>query len=557
MEIIFLPFNKKIAAERGITLQKAAFDLGIDTGAVCGGKKTCGKCKVLVSKGNDRIFSAEENRILTEEEKDMGVRLACCFYPSSDTCAIIDTGHEEDGKEKVKEERKEKAREKTKAEVKEERKRKTIEQVKKESGNDEQGKIPSADILYEGIYGVVIDIGTTNLEGVLYNRKLGIPIVTKGISNPQKMYGADVVSRITYALEESENNLKLQKAVREAIISLIEELGSQAGISLHRIDRAVLSGNTTMTNLFLGRSLKGLSRAPFQSESYKGDFLSPKEAGLNINPEGMVYVLPGISGHVGGDALACILSKEMQKESQKILLLDIGTNAELILCDGHKLIACSVAAGPAFEGGNISCGMRAEAGAIISARYYEDSLKVEFMAEKGRDSYPKGICGSGLIECIYELYKNGKIDETGRLLGRAGEENLYRIWENAGKEISITQKDIREFQLAQGAIGAGTAMLLTKAGLEPENLDKVYLAGNFGGKISIKKAIALGLLPLVPEENIEYIGNGALKGGAKVLMEEITPEETEKISQQVEHIELALEPDFGELFIKAMTFPPR
>lgn len=324
---------------------------------------------------------------------------------------------------------------------------------------------------------------------------------------------------------------------------------------MSQIDRVVLAGNTTMTNLFLGRSVMGLSRAPFQSESYSGEFLEPQTAGFHINPEGFVYVMPGISGHVGGDALACILSKDLQKETRKILLLDIGTNAELILSDGEKLIACSVAAGPAFEGGNISCGMRAEAGAIISAVYKEDSLEVKFITEGDKITSPKGICGSGLIECIYELYKNGKIDETGRLLGRGGEENLYRLWQKAGKEVSITQKDIREFQLAQGAIAAGTAMLLAKAGLQPTELDKVYLAGNFGGKLSIKKAIALGLLPPVPEDNIEYIGNGSLRGSARILLEEIMPREAEQISQRIEHIELALEPDFSELFIKAMTFP--
>ncbi|BCJ97976.1 hypothetical protein bsdcttw_10170 [Anaerocolumna chitinilytica] len=517
MEIIFLPFNKKLVTEKSISLQKAAFDLGIDTGALCGGKKTCGKCKVLVSKGNNRIFSAEENLYLTEEEKDRGVRLACCFYPTSDTCVILDNGYSE--------------------------------------RNGEEEIVVKKDTFTKGVYGAAIDIGTTNIEGMLYDRKLGNPLVTKGLSNPQKLYGADVVSRITYALEGNEHSEKLQETVRKAIQLLLEELSRQAGILMSQIDRVVLAGNTTMTNLFLGQSVMGLSRAPFQSESYSGEFLEPQTAGFHINPEGLVYVMPGISGHVGGDALACILSKDLQKETRKILLLDIGTNAELILCDGEKLIACSVAAGPAFEGGNISCGMRAEAGAIISAVYKEESLEVEFIREGDKITSPKGICGSGLIECIYELYKNGKIDETGRLLGRAGEENLYRLWRKAGKEVSITQKDIREFQLAQGAIAAGTAMLLAKAGLEPTELDKVYLAGNFGGKLSIKKAIALGLLPPVPEDNIEYIGNGSLRGSARILMEEIMPREAEQISQRIEHIELALEPDFSELFIKAMTFP--
>lgn len=519
MLITFLPYNIKDSFEQGISLQEAALAAGIDTGGICAGRKTCGKCKVLVSKGNDRIFSPREQYFLTEDERDRGIRLACCFYPVEDTCVIIE--------------------------------KKAEEPLKSQGGRS------SADVLAGGSFGVAVDIGTTNLEGVLYDRKKGVPLLTRGMPNPQRIYGGDVVSRITYAIEDDRNAVRLQKIVREGVDELIRELAAGKGITPYQIDKVVIAGNTTMTNLFLGRTLKGLSRAPFQSETYAGAHMQPQEAGLTVNTEGQVYVLPGISGHVGGDALACILSKELYKEQKKVLLLDIGTNGEFILCDGRKLITCSAAAGPAFEGGNISCGMRAESGAITAASFEKEYLTVHFIGEEENGAYPAGICGSGLIDCIYELYRNNRIDETGRLLGSAGEENLYRIWEKDGRTISITQKDIREFQLAIGAIGAGVTLLLERAGLSVKELDKLYLAGNFGGKLSLNKAIGVGLLPSVKEERIEYIGNGVLSGAAKILLDEITLEEAEEISRKAEHIELAVQPSFQEQFIKAMSFPPK
>lgn len=520
MMITFLPLNKKVQAEQEISLQEMAQNSGIDTGGICNGRKTCGKCKVLVSKGNDRRFLAEEEQFLTEEEKARGIRLACCFYPKEDSCVIL-------------------------------------ERVNTGTTAASGKNLPVPDTLKGASYGVAMDIGTTNIEAALYDRQRKVLLQSKGLSNPQRMYGGDVVSRITFALEDDRNAQKLQKLVKDAANTLIKELAAGQGISPFQIDRVVMAGNTTMTNLLLGRSLKGLARAPFQSGTYSGIRLNPGEAGLTMHPGGHAYVLPGISGHVGGDALACILSTELYKEHKKVLLMDIGTNGELVLCDGNRLITCSAAAGPAFEGGNISCGMRAEAGAITSAEYREGQLTVHFIGEENKEASPAGICGSGLIDCICELYRNGKIDETGRLLGRAGEENLYRLWEKKGVEVSITQKDIREFQLALGAIRAGTAILLEKAGLQAENLDKIYLAGNFGGKLSVKKAIEVGLLPFVGEDRVEYIGNGVITGGAKVLLEEMSMEEAEEISQRAEHIELALQPTFEEEFIKAMSFPPR
>jgi uncharacterized 2Fe-2S/4Fe-4S cluster protein (DUF4445 family) len=520
MVITFLPVNKKIETVSGVSVEAAAVKAGIETGAVCNGRGTCGKCKVMVTKGNDRLYTGEELKYLTDEERERGFRLACCFSPLEDTCVIIN--------------------------------KQTYESETFTLGGIERDiKTPNS----KESYGVVLDIGTTTLEAILYHINSGQPVLSKGMLNPQRIYGGDVVSRITYSLAEEKNTESLQNILLKACNKLINELASQYGINVNTIKRAAIAGNTTMTGLFLGRSLQKLSRAPFQQDSYKGVTLTAREVGVNIQETGSVFIMPGIGGHVGGDTMGCILSTRLYKEKRKILLMDIGTNGEMVLCNGGRLTACSTAAGPAFEGGNISCGMRAENGAITSAKMVDGKLELHYIGEEDERISPTGICGSGIIECIFELYTNHSIDETGRLLGTAGDENLYRIWKRDREEIILTQKDIREFQLATGAIKAGIALLLQEAGLQAQELDKVYLAGNFGSKLSVTKAIGVGLLPEVREENIEYIGNGALAGSAKLLLQEITLDEAEAISQKVLHLDLSGKETFEEEFIKALSFP--
>lgn len=520
MVITFLPVNKKIETASGISVEAVAVKANIETGAVCNAKGTCGKCKVMVTKGNNRLFTAEELKHLTEEERDRGFRLACCFIPEDDTCVIVNKPTHE-------------------------RETYTLSGIKRNLITSKENEN----------YGVVLDIGTTTLEAILYHISSRQPVLSKGLLNPQRIYGGDVVSRITYSLAEEKNTEILQNILLKACNKLINELAFQYGINVNTIKRAVIAGNTTMTGLFLGRSLRKLSRAPFQQDSYNGVTLTAREAGMNIGENGSVFIMPGIGGHVGGDTLGCILSTGLNKENKKILLMDIGTNGEMVLCNKGRLTACSTAAGPAFEGGNISCGMRAETGAVTSAKMVNGKLELHYIEEEDEKVSPTGICGSGLIECIYELYKNQYMDETGRLLGVAGEENLYRIWKRDREEILLTQKDIREFQLATGAIKAGIALLLQEAGLQVQELDKIYLAGNFGSKLSVTKAIGVGLLPDVSEENIEYIGNGALAGSAKLLLQEITMEEAEAISRKVHHLDLSGKETFEEEFIKALSFP--
>lgn len=543
MVLTFLPFNKKIEAQEGINLEAAAAMAGIDTGGICSGKKTCGKCKVLVTKGNDRQFASEEFERLTEEERERGIRLACCVLPREDTCVIIINENQGNqtysgmGQFWNSTPPTEEAAQKEAS-------------ARKETSAQKRTSAP-------GAYGIAMDLGTTTLEAVLYDKSTGREVEAKGILNPQRLHGGDVVSRITYALEKEGNAVLLHGILINACNRLIAEMTEGADIPASYVEKIVLAGNTTMTNLFLKRSLEGLSKAPFRSESYEGVLLKAKEAGLHVKSEGEAYVLPGIGGHVGGDTLGCIIGTGLYREQKKILLMDIGTNGELVLCHGGRLTAVSAAAGPAFEGGNISCGMRADTGAITAADFQGDKLLVHYIGEEREEIRPLGICGSGLIDCLYELYAQDKMDETGRLLGQAGEENRFSLWKDREKELFLTQKDIREFQLAKGAIGAGVTILLKEASLSEKDLDGIYLAGNFGGKLSIPKAIGVGLLPCINADKVEYIGNGALAGAKKILLGDVTEREAEAISRSVGHFELAVNPSFQDEFLKALSFPPK
>lgn len=530
MLVTFLPNNIKIETTPGMDVETAAVEAGIETGAVCNGRKSCGKCKILVTKGNNRLYTQEEVKHLTEEERVKGFRLACCFTPEEDACVIIE---------------------------------KSVSDRENSFLSTSENSLIKDSI--RGNYGIVLDIGTTTLEAILYHMSSGKPVLSKGMLNPQRIYGGDVISRITYAIADDKNAENLKAILKKACNKLINEMAAQYGISVERIEKAVIVGNTTMTGLFLGNSLNKLARAPFKLDNYNGVSLTPKEAGVLIPDTGSVLIMPGIDGHIGGDTLGCVLSTNLYKDNRKILLMDIGTNGEMVLCSEGMLSACSTAAGPAFEGGNISSGMRAENGAITAAEMVEAYLHIHYIGEENPSITPTGICGSGLIDCIYELYKNSCIDETGRFLGQAGEENFYRIWKKgrerrsfdslSPEEIILTQKDIREFQLATGAIKAGITLLLQEAGIQVEELDKVYLAGNFGSKLSIEKAIGVGLLPDVSINKIEYIGNGALSGAAKLLLQEITMKEAGEISQKVQHIDLSGKEAFEKEFIKAMIFP--
>ena len=393
--------------------------------------------------------------------------------------------------------------------------------------------------------GAALDIGTTTVAGTLWDLARGVQLAAASAPNPQIEFGRDVISRIAFC-SRGENNLPLLRGlIRSCADDLIADLCAKAGADPGSIARVTVCGNTTMSHIFAGYSPQSLAVAPF-TPAYKGELMLTGEAsGLNVNAEAAVIVLPGIAGHVGGDITAGIDAVRLDRtvgETGIVIFVDIGTNGEIVFSDGGRLYACSTAAGPAFEGGNISCGMRAEAGAIEEIDVAGDEITAKTIG----GAKAVGICGSGLIDAAAKLLEAGRIDETGRL-----SETVYL---DEQRTVFINQKDIRELQLAKSAIRAGIKALLLHAGKGESDIARIILAGAFGSSINIASALRAGLLPDIGEENIISAGNAAATGTAMALVNRQEEKRICHIADLTEHVELATDPAFQELFLDYINF---
>jgi uncharacterized 2Fe-2S/4Fe-4S cluster protein (DUF4445 family) len=376
--------------------------------------------------------------------------------------------------------------------------------------------------------------------------------------NPQAKRGADVISRIDYA---SKGGLEeLSSLIRGEINSLIYELCNKNSIETQDIYDMTIVGNTTMMHLFLGVLPEYIAISPYIPVFSRSLLVDAKELGIDINPNGKCYLLPNISSYVGADTIGVVLSTGIYKGDGIKLALDIGTNGEMVLKDNDRLFACSTAAGPAFEGANITYGMRGARGAIDHISIDDGELKIHIID----DVPPIGICGSGLLDAVAVMLELRILDETGRILEPQGElfKNLIRNGPNGkefvlrayDKEIPINQKDIRELQLAKGAIRAGIEILLEEAGRGIEDIDTVYLAGAFGTFLSPESAIKIGLLPPLPLERVRSIGNAAGEGAKLTLIDKEYRKIAESAAKEVYYIELSSRKDFQDKFMDAMYF---
>lgn len=410
------------------------------------------------------------------------------------------------------------------------------------------------------LYGLALDIGTTTVAGYLVDLLTGKEVSRSSRLNAQASWGADVLSRVSFA-GTPKGKRDLQSAIRKTILDII--IDCSEGIDPRYIYYVVVVGNSIMHHLFLGLDPVAIGRAPYTPVASRPFTIPAKELGLPL-PYARVYSLPLIGGYVGADTVGVILATGLDQSQEIKLAVDIGTNGEIVLGSKGRLLACSAAAGPAFEGAHIKYGMRASPGAIDRVRLSSD-VKVWTIG----DIPPKGVCGSGLIDAVAEMLRTGIIDPTGRLRsreelhGRLPVSILDRIrdldYEREfvlSKEpfISITQKDIRELQLAKGAILAGIRVLMAELGIEEGEISQVFLAGAFGNFIDKRSAETVGLIPRVPLEKIQGIGNGAGQGAKMVLLSRSARLRAEEIARKVNYIELSLHPLFQEEFMKGMAF---
>ena len=424
-------------------------------------------------------------------------------------------------------------------------------------------------------YGLAIDIGSTTIAANLINLTNGNVVATDGIMNPQIRFGEDLMSRVSYVMMNPDGAIELTRTVREGINQLIAGLAREGGIDADEIVEVTVAGNPIMHHLFLGLSPVELGTAPFALVTDSALDLTAAELDLEINSGATVYVLPCIAGHVGADAAAMILAEEPHLLDEISLVVDVGTNAEIVLGNRDGLLACSSPTGPAFEGAQISCGQRAAPGAIERVRIDPETLVARFsvigsdvwsdepgFAEAIEAFGVTGICGSGIIEAVAEMYLTGIITEDGVVDGSMAERSDRvipddRTWSflihDGAQKIVVTQNDVRQIQLAKGALYAGVKLLLDKAGIE--SVDRIRLAGAFGSHIDTKYAMILGLIPDCDLDKVESAGNAAGTGARIALLNVAARREIESVVRKIRKIETAVEPKFQEYFVDAMALP--
>lgn len=499
----------------GETIAKAIQRSGIHFSLPCGGNAKCGKCRIAVLKGKSPL-SPLEIELLSNEDIERGVRLACqAPVEKGMIIRIPDT-------------------------------RGDISIV----SSYESGKIGDSPLFSK--MGLAIDIGTTTVAAQLFDKSgdcLGIELIL----NPQDVYGADVISRIEYAL--SGGTQDLYHSINDEINRLATSLCEQASIQLKQIDRIVIAGNTTMLYLLTGNSPQSLARFPFEADDLFGRYDDKLKIVPELSSDAQIYLPACMSAFVGADITLAVWISEICKLSQPAMLVDIGTNGEIALWTGKKLIVAATAAGPAFEGVGISCGIFAKAGAIDTVSWDGHALRCTVIGQVE----PVGLCGSGVIDSVAAALDAGLIDESGRINhergshlfpGRKGDIASIPLSQN----ISLHQKDIRMIQLAKSAIRSGIELLLKEAQLSPFDVEKVYLAGGFGQKMNPKSAIRIGLLPSEYLSKIVFLGNASLAGCVGILFNEKGIAETELIAKHSLKENLATNPNFMELFTDHMFF---
>ncbi len=410
-------------------------------------------------------------------------------------------------------------------------------------------------------YALACDIGTTSVVCHLLAAKEGKKLATVSEANAQKVFGADVVSRIQASIEGKLDGM--QEAILGQINAMIGGLCEKSNIDRKKIAYAAICGNTVMEHIFTGLKPDGMGFAPFQPESLFGEEYDAKELGLEIAEEAKVYLLPAIAAYVGGDITADIIALQMRKSKEKMLLLDIGTNGEMALGDEKEILSCATAAGPAFEGAQIEMGMPAVEGAISALSLEKKGGRERIAAKVIGGGEPKGICGSGLIDALALMLDLEVIDEGGCF---AEKEDLDPIWakqlgENedgayfclAGKVI-ITQADVRRLQLAKAAIAAGVQVLLKEAGLKEGNVAKLLLAGGFGSYLNPASAARIGLIPKSLLERTRAVGNAAGEGAVSAAFSARARRDAEDLKKKTKYIELSTHKDFTDYYVEAMSF---
>jgi len=549
----FIAHGIAVPVVSGTRLIDAARAAGIRMETPCDGAGTCGKCKAKVCTGALPNLSNDVNKSLTQAEREAGWVLACQTTVHGDLQVEMEA-FDSDG-----------------LQILSEGQRLTVELApwirKSYDRETVTTEVVAGDALLANepgnttaeIFGIAVDIGTTTLVTTLLDLRTGAELGVTSSLNPQVVHAQDVLSRIKMGSKPAGLH-KLHAQLIEEISRQTAHLAFKAGVALESIYEAVFSGNTTMLHLATRTDPASLGKYPYTLGLTGGQHVKARNIDLGISPQGLVYLPPIFSAYVGADITAGILSTRLAEQPGVVLLVDIGTNGEMVLSVDGRLTATSTAAGPAFEGMNIACGMRASRGAVELVALGEHGIRVETIA--GGD--PVGICGSGLLDVVGELASKGGLDKNGRFQNNgASHGHPWRDqWESLdGKPIFriagpvyLTQRDVRQVQLAKGAIRTGIEMLLKAAGIEAAQVDRVLIAGSFGFHLRTASLLHLGLLPKEFGNRVEFVGNTSKSGAEAFLLNRDAREEMKQVVAQVEVLELANDPAFEKSFIQSLQF---
>jgi len=577
---------------------------GVGLESSCAGNGTCGKCRVRIISGKCLPPGKEELDFLSARDLDSSIRLACyCLVQGEVTIAteIYDGDHRilEQGKL---------ADLDVEAEISKlflpempgHQKASLLEDTLQHLGIDHPipGSVDAlrfmGDLSCDGAtailvddrligledgdtigeaYGVAVDIGTTTVVASLHRLTDGCELAVASALNPQTQHGLDVLSRIQFAAGDSDKLTRLSRIIIDCLNQLIADLCRQSGIDKRYIYIIAAAGNTVMLHLLLEVNPASLGRSPYHPVFRAGQLMEARQLGFTISPFGILYCLPSVSGFVGADIVAGIIASQLDREKETVLFLDLGTNGEMVLGKEGRLMACSTAAGPALEGMNIECGMRAARGAVEDVWVQDQAIRWKTIDQ----APPLGLCGSGLLDMVASMLNCAVINSSGRITSRQRVEELYprlplaaQIDEIDGKRrywlvppatgscpngVYISQADIRQVQLAKSAIITGINALLTENGLDAEQVDKVYLAGAFGAYLKPDTLIRLGFFPGIWRDRITFVGNTSRSGAVMALLSRSVRSRMEQTAQRVAYVELESRPGFEREFVKNMGFP--
>jgi uncharacterized 2Fe-2S/4Fe-4S cluster protein (DUF4445 family) len=592
--IDFEPVGRRGKCLSDQSLLECARQLDVDIVSICGGVGTCNRCKVQVVAGEASKPTPEEYTALTDRERDQNYRLACLTYPRSNLKIHIPseslTAPQRTQVEGLELE----------IEPEPPIRRLEVRLNPPSLGDPEsddynlwsvlsrQHGLP-AGIIDLGVQqrlsptlrdanwqicvalrgieivalgavstkwlGLAVDVGTTKIAAYLMDMETGRTLASKGLMNPQISYGEDVVSRIFAAGKSAENAAKLQALIAEALNTTVASLCSEVGAKPSDIVEAVVVGNTAIHHLFLGLPVQQLGLSPYVPAVRQAVDVKARDLGLQIAPGAYVHLLPNIAGYVGADHVAMLLSTRLAEAQNTALAIDIGTNTEICLNHRGRMTSVSCASGPAFEGAHIKYGMRAAPGAVEHIRL--SNTKIEIQTIGGNP--PVGLCGSGLLDAVAQLRLNNVLDSTGRMkehpLVRQRDGMMeFVLVERQGQEaITVSQKDVREIQLAKAAIRLGIRALVEAERLTEDQIDQVVLAGAFGTFIDVESAITIGMLPSLPLERFKQVGNAAGTGARLALISNSQRLQAQQIALIDGYIELGSIPDFNRKFAAASS----